>query len=83
MDFLASGGHRYSQDEEKITSSEIEILQYRDEKTPLRIKLLNGEEIMGMALWYDGRALHVASNNRAITIPMSAIAYYAADKEWT
>lgn len=63
--------------EERISQSEIELIKYRDNRTPLLIRLITGEQLEGAIRWYDGRALRLILADRAeMTVYLQAIAYY-------
>jgi sRNA-binding regulator protein Hfq len=60
-----------------VSPREIELVKYRTEKTPLRIRLVTGEEIEGVITWYDDRAIGVAPVGReGMTVYLNAVAYY-------
>ena len=63
--------------DERIPHHEIEIIKYRDNRTPLTIKLVTGETLEGALRWYDDWAIRLVQSDRSeITIFRHAIAYY-------
>ena len=50
---------RSSRQEERISPREVEIIKYRDNRTPLLVKLVTGEVLEGAIRWYDDRALRL------------------------
>lgn len=63
--------------EERITQHEVELIKLRDNRTPLLIKLMSGEELEGAIRWYDDRALRLILADRSeMTVLMHAVAYY-------
>jgi sRNA-binding regulator protein Hfq len=64
-------------DPDRISPREVEIIKYRDNRTPLVVKLVTGETLEGAIRWYDDRALRLVQSDRSeITIYIQAIAYY-------
>lgn len=62
---------------ERIALHEIELIKYRDNRTPLVVKLLTGETLEGAIRWYDDRAMRLVLADRSeITLCRQAIAYY-------
>lgn len=79
MDAMAEMGRSKSpgRPEERIALSEIEMIKYRDNRTPLVVKLVTGETLEGAIRWYDERALRLVQADRAeITVFLRAVAYY-------
>lgn len=65
--------------EERISPREAELIKYRDNRTALVIKLMNGETLEGAIRWYDGSALRLILSDRSeMTVYLQAIAYYKA-----
>lgn len=63
--------------EERISPREVEIIKFRDNRTPLVIKLVTGETLEGAIRWYDNCALRLVQSDRSeITVYLQAIAYY-------
>lgn len=63
--------------EERITQQEVELIKLRDNRTPLLIKLMSGEELEGAIRWYDDRALRLILADRSeMTVLIHAVAYY-------
>lgn len=68
---------KHSRQEERISAREIELIKFRDNRTPLTVKLTTGEELLGAIRWYDERAIRLVMADRSeITVYMQAIAYY-------
>lgn len=66
--------------EERIAPSEVDLIKYRDNRTPLSIKLLTGETVEGAIRWYDERALRLVLPDRSeVTVFLQAIAYLKAE----
>jgi sRNA-binding regulator protein Hfq len=64
-------------DPDRISPREVEIIKYRDNRTPLVVKLVTGETLEGAIRWYDDHALRLVQSDRSeITIYVQAIAYY-------
>lgn len=62
-----------------ISPREAELIKYRDNRTALVIKLMNGETLEGAVRWYDGHALRLVQSDRSeMTVYLQAIAYYKA-----
>ena len=62
---------------ERIPLHEIELIKYRDNRTPLTIKLITGETLEGAIRWYDATALRLVHSDRTeMTVYRQAIAYY-------
>lgn len=63
--------------EERISPREVELIKYRDNRTPLQVKLVTGETLEGAIRWYDNRAMRLVQSDRSeITVYLQAIAYY-------
>lgn len=78
MDTL-SDAERLRLRDERIPPREVELIKFRDNRTPLVIKLVTGETLEGAVRWYDDRALRVVQSDRSeMTIYFHAIAYYKA-----
>ncbi|MBV9850348.1 MAG: RNA chaperone Hfq [Armatimonadetes bacterium] len=64
---------------ERIPPHEAELIKYRDNRTPLLVKLVSGETLEGAIRWYDSVALRLVLSDRSeITVYRQAIAYYKA-----
>jgi len=60
-----------------ISAHEIELIKFRDNRTPLIFKLLGSGEIQGAIRWFDDRVIRVVRDDRTeITLYHHAIAYY-------
>jgi len=63
--------------EERISPREAELIKYRDNRTPLIVKLMTGEALEGAIRWYDTKALRLIQSDRSeMTVYLQAIAYY-------
>ncbi len=63
--------------EERISPHEVEIIKFRDNRTPLVVKLVTGETLEGAIRWYDTQALRLVQSDRSeVTVYFQAIAYY-------
>lgn len=68
---------RGSEREERIEPSEVELIRYRDGRTPLKFALVNGDTLEGSILWYDRSAIKIVDADRTeITVRLSAIVSY-------
>ncbi len=77
MDILTDSERRQIHREERISHSEVEIIKFRDNRTPLVVKLVTGETLEGAIRWYDTRALRLVQSDRSeVTVYLQAIAYY-------
>jgi sRNA-binding regulator protein Hfq len=66
-----------SEREERIGPREVELIRYRDNRTPLQFRLVNGETIEGSIRWYDHTALRIVQPDRTeLTLLLHAIIYY-------
>jgi len=58
----------------------VDMIKYRDNRTPLFIKLLTGDTLEGAIRWYDERALRLVQADRTeVTVFLQAIAYFKAE----
>ena len=81
MDLNPEGDRPRPSDErrERIAQHEVELIKYRDNRTPLLVKLVSGETLEGAIRWYDSVALRLVLSDRSeITVYRQAIAYYKA-----
>lgn len=63
--------------DDHISPREAELIKYRDNRTPLVIKLVTGETVEGAVRWYDAQALRLVQGDRSeMTVYLQAIAYY-------
>lgn len=63
--------------EERVGPREVELIRYRDNRTPLQFLLVNGEMIEGSIRWYDQSALRIVQADRTeLTVHLHAIIYY-------
>ena len=70
-------GRGTSEREERVGPREVELIRYRDSRTPLQFRLINGETIEGSIRWYDQSALRIVQADRTeVTVYLHAITYY-------
>ena len=61
-----------------ISAHEIELIKFRDNRTPLIFKLLGDVEIQGAIRWFDERVIRIVKDDRSeVTVYHHAIAYYS------
>ena len=66
-------------DQERVSSREVELIKYRDNRTALTVTLLSGETLEGAVRWYDEMALRLVLPDRSeVTVYLHAIATYRA-----
>ena len=64
-------------DPDRISSREVELIKYRDNRTTLTVTLLGGEILEGAVRWYDDKALRLVLPDRSeVTVYLHAIATY-------
>ena len=62
---------------EIISPREVELIKYRDNRTPLAVTLMTGEVLDGAIRWYDDKALRLVQADRSeVTVHLHAVAYY-------
>jgi len=63
--------------DERVSLRDVELIRYRDSRTPMLFKLVNGEELRGAVRWFDDRSIRLICENRAeLTLMVGALAYY-------
>ena len=68
---------KHQRQDERISPREIELIKFRDNRTPLVVKLTTGEQMEGAVRWYDERAIRLVMADRSeVTVYVQAIAYY-------
>ena len=60
-----------------ISAHDVELIRYRDNRTILVFKLLDGGEIQGAIRWFDERVVRIVRDDRSeVTLYHQAISYY-------
>ena len=61
----------------KISQREVEMIRFRDGKTPVQFKLMTDEVIEGIVLWFDDYAVHIVdADGIESTIMLNVVSYY-------
>lgn len=60
-----------------ISAHEVDLIRYRDNRTPLYFKLMTGDEFRGAIRWYDELAIRIVQDDRTeVVIYQHAVAFY-------
>jgi sRNA-binding regulator protein Hfq len=63
--------------EERLSPREVELIKYRDNRTPLVVTLQSGETLEGAIRWCDHLAMHLVQADRSeVTVYQHSISYY-------
>ena len=63
--------------DERLSPREVELIKFRDNRTPLAVTLMSGEKIEGAIRWCDHVAMRLVQADRTeVTIHLHAVAYY-------
>ena len=63
--------------DERLSPREVELIKYRDNRTPLIVTLLSGETLEGAIRWHDHLALRLVQADRSeVTVYLHAISHY-------
>jgi sRNA-binding regulator protein Hfq len=60
-----------------VSPHAVELIRYRDNRTPLIFKLVTGDEFRGAIRWFDDTAIRIVQEDRSeVTLYQQAIAYF-------
>jgi sRNA-binding regulator protein Hfq len=59
-----------------VPYSDTQMIRIRDDKKTVTFALVNGHNVVGQVLWFDGSAYHVQSDLGEITLLKHAVLHY-------
>lgn len=60
-----------------VSAHAVELIRYRDNRTPLIFKLVTGNEFRGAIRWFDDTVIRIVQEDRSeVTLYQHALAYF-------